>query len=599
LSDALNYAEIADRYVAGVQDGSILVCRTVRLTIERHVRDLAASVDPAYPFYFDPAAGTKVCKLFSILRPSKWPTPLELQPWQVAMVLLLYGWKRRTDHTRRFRIAFIMLPRKTGKSALLSGFCLNALMSDGERGAEVYSFALVEEQARRVFDEAVAMRDATPLLRKRTVKVGEQPCRRLKVPATNSEFRPLSRDKDAIQGTNPSFACGDEVHVWKGRGAWDDIRYGMEARQQPLLIGITTAPPSDDTTSIANTLLNYSYKVLEGVIPDDAFFPWITSLDPEVTDDDGNVIQEADRWDDETKWIKACPNLGVTVKLESMRQMALEAKASPESLSAFLRYSLNVRVDAVDQPIETKKWDACTRPGFEFEPRRAMLLRQETLKWMVKRPCFAALDLALTDDTSSLVLVFPPINPGEKWRLLPHFWIPEDNIKARVERDRVPYDLWRDQGFLYVTPGETTDYGWIKDRILELAKIVDMREFIYDPALASGLVKLLLQSGLKDDRVVKFAQTAMNYAAPCGDFSRSIIRREIEHDADPVLRWHVTNLRWRKNHTGLIMPDKEKSVEKIDGAVASIMGYGRGTHPDNAKLLKKAKVTVLNGDTNV
>jgi hypothetical protein len=178
---------------------------------------------------------------------------------------------------------------------------------------------------------------------------------------------------------------------------------------------------------------------------------------------------------------------------------------------------------------------------------------------------------------------------GEKWRFLPHFWIPEENIQARVDRDRVPYDLWKEQGFLYTTPGKTTDYDGYKDRILEVAKLFDLRELIYDPALASGLIKMLLTSGFNNDKVVKFAQTAMNYAAPCGDFSRTIVRQELEHDADPVLRWHITNLRWRKNHTGLIMPDKEKSIEKIDGAVAAIMGYGRATHPDNAKLIQQAQ----------
>lgn len=586
-----DYAAISEQYIARVMDGTEIVCKTVRQAVERHVKDLERShtetLDipgrPAYPFYFDPAAGVRVCKLFSILRPSKWPTALVLQPWQICMICLLYGWKRRSDKTRRFRIGFIMLPRKTGKSALLSGFALNALTADGERGAEVYSAALVEEQARRVFDEAVAMRDGTPLLRNQVVKVGDQPCRRLRVKETNSEFRPLSRDKDSIQGTNPSFACCDEVHVWKGRGAWDDIRYGMEARSQPLLIAITTAPTADDTTSICNTLLEYSHKVLEGVIPDDAFFCWITSLDPE------------DAWDDETKWIKACPNLGVTVKIESMRQMALEAANQPESLNAFKRYSLNIRVDAADQPISTEDWNMCSRaPRHTSDLRISRLLREHTIKTMKGRICFAGLDLAIIDDTSALVLVFPPMFPGEKWRFLPYFWIPDENIKRRVEKDRVPYDIWRDYGFLTTTPGKTTDFEWIAGRIMDISKTYDLRELAYDPALASGLIKLLLTSGLKDEKLVKYSQTAMNYAAPCGDFVRTIVRKELEHDGDPVLRWHITNLRWKKNYTGLIMPDKERSSEKIDGAAAAIMGYGRGTHPDNAKLLKpKGKLTVL------
>lgn len=569
---ARNYPEIAEQYIQGVTSGSVLVCQTVRQTIERHIRDLEQGA--ARGLHFDPEAGAKVCKLFGILQPSKWPTPLELQPWQITMLSILYGWKR-ADGMRRFRVAFIMLPRKTGKSSLVSGMGLYALVGDDERGAEVYSLALTEDQARRVFDEAVAMRDGTPLLRSKIIKSGTNPCRNLKHIPTNSLFKPLSRDKDTMEGLNVHFAGADEVHKWRSRDTWDVIRYGMRSRRQPLLVGITTAPSAEDNSSICNSLLNYALKVLERVFEDDAFFSWITSLDPE------------DIWDDETKWIKACPNLGVTVQLEDMKQEALEAKNDPESLNAFKRYSLNLRVDAVDAAIRTAEWDACARSGNPQE------LRKQTLAEMKGRPCFAGLDLALTGDTSSLVCVFPPLKAGEIWHFLPHFWIPEENIKDRCERDRVPYDLWRDQGFLYTTPGSTTDYEWIRDRILELTKLFDLKELIYDPALASGLIKMLLTSGFIKDRVVKFAQTAMNYAAPCGDFSRTITRRELSHDADPVLRWHISNLRWRKNHTGLIMPDKEKSVEKIDGAVACIMGYGRGTHPDNAQLLARPKATVL------
>lgn len=586
-----NYPEIAEQYVSRVMDGTETVCRTVRLAVERHVKDLERSqADLDYPFYFDAAAGARVCKFFAILRPSKWPTPIQLQPWQVCMILLLYGWKKRADHMRRFRIAFIMLPRKTGKSALVSGFGLYALECDGELGPEVYAAALVEDQARRVFDEAVAMRDGTPELHKNIQKSGSNPCRRLITPKTAGVFRPLSRDKENMEGLNISFAGCDELHKWKGRGAWDVIRYGMRSRPQPLLVGITTAPSADDTTSICNTLLDYSHKVLEGVVPDDAFFAWITSIDPE------------DAWDDETKWIKACPNLGVTVKLEDMRQEALEAANQPESLNAFKRYSLNIRVDAEDQPIATSDWNWCTR-GLEYQEgidapildmESARRLRAQTIGQMIGRVCFAALDLAIINDTSSLVLVFPPMRGGDKWRLLPFFWIPAQNIDDRVEKQRVPYNVWRDAEFLITTPGKTTDFDYISGHILDLFKLYDIRELAYDPALASGLIKELLTKGLKEDKVVKYAQTAMNYAAPCGDFTRTVVRRELEHDGDPVLRWHITNLRWKRNYTGLIMPDKERSIEKIDGAVAAIMGFGRGTHPDNAKLIKgKPSVTVL------
>lgn len=571
-----DYAAISEQYIASVLAGEQLVCITVRQAIDRHLRDLERSkTEPDYPFYFDPKPGSRVCKLFESVNPSKWPTKMVMGAWLVCCTLLIYGWKRKSDNMRRFRQVFLMWPRKTGKSAYLSVLSTNALVADDERGAEVYSAALTEEQARRVFDEAVAMRDSTPMLREVIAKAGDMPCRRLRVQKTNSEFRPLSRDKETMEGLHIHFAACDEVHKWKSRDTWDVIRFGMRARRQPLLIAITTAPSAEDNTSICNTLLNYSIKVLESIVEDDTFFSWITSIDPE------------DKWDDETKWIKACPNLGVTVKLEDMRQECLEAKNQPESLNAFKRYSLNLRVDALDQAIATQDWKDCARPG---DPAA---LRAETWEYFRKRICFAALDLALTDDTSSLVLLAPPMTESEKWRLMPFFFIPDENIKRRVEKDRVPYDLWRDQGFLITTPGKTTDHDFIVAKILEIKEHADLREVIYDPALAKGLIKKLLTKGLVERKLVKFAQTFLNYAAPCGDFTRAVIRKEIEHDADPVLTWQITNLRWIKGHTGLIMPDKLKSIEKIDGAVASIMGYGRGTHPDNAKLLQRAKVTVL------
>lgn len=579
-----DYAGISAAYIESVLDGTQLVAKTVRKTVDRHVSDLKRSEDQSYPFYFDAEAGSRVCRLFETLRPSKWPVRMTMGPWMVTCTLLLYGWKHKSTKLRRFRQAFLMWPRKSGKSAYLSVLSINALIADGEMGPEVYSAALTEEQARRVFDESVAMVEGTPQLREKIVKVGDQPCKRLTVPSVpNSVFRPLSRDKETMEGLHIHFTAADEVHKWTDRGKWDVIRFGMRARRQPLLVAITTAPSEEDNTSICNTLLNYSVKVLDGIIPDETFFSWITSIDPE------------DAWDDETQWIKACPNLGVTVKLEDMRQEALEAKNQPESLNAFKRYSLNIRVDALDQPIATADWNACSRaPRFTNDLRMSQLLRAHTMRTMRGRICFAALDLAIIDDTSALVLIFPPMMPGEKWRILPNFWIPSENIQTRVEKDRVPYDLWKDHGFLYVTPGKTTDYDWIADRIMEINKLYDLRELVYDPALASGLIKQVLTKGFKADKVVKFAQTAMNYAAPCGDFTRTVVRKEIAHDADPVLRWQITNLRWKKNYTGLIMPDKEKSIEKIDGVTAAIMGYGRATHPDNAKLLKlKPKVTVL------
>ena len=610
--------------------GDEMVCRLNRLAVERHVRDLEAAKRSTvtFPFVFEPQwDAIRFLRLFETVQPSKWPTPMVLAPWAVAHDWILYGWRNReavsiTDaktgkprplKPRRFRIAYDRWPRKTGKSARASVQVIYHTKYDRERGAEVYTVALVEDQARRVFDEAVAMIEGTPGLRNVFKKVGDQPCRMLRVPELNAIAKPLSRDKESMEGKNISAWIGDEVHVWPGRGPYGVLRYGMRSRVQPLGQLITTAPSSDDTTSICNELDTYAEGVLVGTIPDDRFFAWILEIDGEIKDALGNIIQEADQWDDETKWPKACPNLGITVKLDDMRQECLEAKNSALAKHDFLRYSLNIRTGSLTKAIQPEDWRACARIGEPVE------LRAEALERLKGRICFSALDLASTDDTNALVLTFPPVEEGQKWELLSFFWIPGDNIKARVEAHQVPYDIWRDQGFIITTPGHVTDYDFIVGAILDLNQYFDLRELAYDPALAAGLINRVLagrerpllqgetippgwvqkgekitQPGMKKEKVVKYQQTMLNYASPCNDFVLAIGRRELSHQNDPVMAWQANNLRWLKNHTGLLMPDKLTSVEKIDGMVAAIMSYGRATHPDNAKLIKpKPKVTAL------
>src|SRR5581483_10817751 len=482
--------------------GNELVCRLNRLAVERHVKDLVRSKRDivTFPYVFDPSQDAiRFCRLFETVQPSKWPAPMVMAPWLVAHDVILYGWRKNETVTislpekkpfklkpRRFKIAYGRWPRKTGKSARASVQVNYHTKYDRERGAEVYSVALVEAQARRVFDEAVAMRDGTPGLRAVIQKIGDTPCRALRVADLNAVARPLSRDKESMEGLNISFWVGDEVHVWPGRGPYGVLRCGMRSRIQPLGQLITTGPSSDDTTSICNELDNYAESVLVGVVPDEQFFAWILEIDGEIKDANGNVIQEADRWDDETKWKKACPNLGITVKLEDMRQECLEAKNSALAKNDFMRYSLNIRVGSLDKAIQPEDWRACARPG------NAVELRAESFNRLRGRICFAGLDLASTDDTNALVLTFPPLADGERWELLSYFWIPGDNIEQRVIQHQVPYDIWRDQGFIITTPGHVTDYDFIVGEILNINRLFDLRELAYDPALASGLINRVL-----------------------------------------------------------------------------------------------------------
>jgi phage terminase large subunit-like protein len=198
------------------------------------------------------------------------------------------------------------------------------------------------------------------------------------------------------------------------------------------------------------------------------------------------------------------------------------------------------------------------------------------------RLCFAALDLAPKGDTSALILLFPPLNQGEKWRLIPFIWIPKDNIEQRVKADRVPYDRWHEDGFLKATEGNITDVRVIAQDIIKLSKEYKIKEFVYDRSYSEELIRMLGEEGFNLTNWEQFPQSHLKMNGPSNELMRKIARKEIAHDADPVLRWQIGNLRWNTmKSTGFIKPDKDRRREKNDACVALIMALGSASDPKN------------------
>lgn len=533
----------AEGYAADVLAGRVVVNKWVRLAVERHQRDLREAKRRG--LVFDRAAGVYAITFIErFCRHSKgeWAgRPLTLSPWQQFFLWVLFGWKR-ADGTRRFRTAWLEVARKNGKSTLAAGLALLLLVADHEAGAEVYSVATKKDQAKIVWGEAERMVKASPELRTRVATLRNN----LSVVATHSKLEPLSSDENTLDGLNPHGAIADEVHAWRNRLLWDVMETATGSRRQPLLIAITTA--GFDRTSVAFENHEYAQKVLQGLVPDDSFFALIYAIDDE------------DRWEDEACWPKANPNLGVSVKVDDLRRKAVKAKEMPAAQNALRRLHLNQWTEQQTRWIDLDLWDAGAR--------------DVDLATLAGRPCYAALDLSSTTDLSALALVFPPAVDETDWRALLRFWLPRDNMAKRVRTDRVPYDVWADQGWIRLTDGNVIDYDVIRADVRELAELVEIREVAFDRWNATQLSTQLAGDGFT---MVEFGQGFASMAAPTRALEEKLVGRTLAHGGNPVLRWMAMNVTVQQDAAGNRKPDKGKSRERIDGIVALLMALGRAT----------------------
>jgi phage terminase large subunit-like protein len=537
-------SQIVDRYMQDVLSGEQVACKWVRLAVQRHLADLESG--PARGLRFDAATGEHVCEFFKFLRHSKgeWAGQIvQLEPWQMFILYVLFGWKR-ADGTRRFRTAYIEVARKNGKSTLAAGVGLYLFLADLEPGSEVYSAATKLEQAKITHAEATRMVKSSPDLRRR-VEIYKN---NLSVKNTASKFEPLSNDSETLDGLNVHAAIIDELHAHKDRALYDVIETATSSRRQPLLFNITTA--GFDRNSFCHSMHDFVEKVLEGAIKntvlDDSIFGIIFSLD------------EGDDWRDEKNWFKANPNLGISKKLDNLREKAKRAAEMPSALNSFLVKELDVWTTSFTKWINYEKWHKC---GGAVD---ANGLRGRT--------CFAGLDLSSTTDISAFVLVFPPQTEKDFYQILCRFWVPEEAMRERSRRDRVPYDAWVRQGYITATSGNVIDYDFILAQVDEDARQFDLQEIAFDRWGATKIIQGIEEKGLT---CVQFGQGFASMSPPMKEFEKLYLSEKIQHGNNPVLNWMADNLVASVDPAGNIKPDKAKSREKIDGQVALIMALDR------------------------
>jgi len=528
-------------YAQEVVDGKVPACQHVKRACKRHLRDLQAD---GWEFYFDEQAADYAFKFFSFLRHFKgeWRgVPFELEPWQKFIIGCVFGWKRTEDDTRRFRTAYVEVPRKNGKSTLAAAVGLYLFIADHEPGAEIYSAATSRDQAKITHDIATQMVKASSNLRK-LIKVFRN---NLAIENTASKYEPLSADYNTMDGLNVHGAIIDELHAHRSRGVWDVLDTATGSRREPLIFAITTAGTNQE--GICYEQREYATQVLSGSVQDASLFAYIATID------------EGDDWQDEEAWEKANPNIKKSVKLDDLRRKAKRARQVPGLVNPFLNKHLNVWTQQADRWLSLDVWD-----------KNAGIIDEEKLRG---RKCYGGLDLASNLDLTAWVLVFPRDEDPEVLDVLCRFWCPESRLHDSQNKYRAQYQSWARQGFLQTTPGEATDYSFIKAQIIKDAETFRLVEYNFDRYFqAHQLNQEIEEEGLTP---IAMGQGFQSMATPSKELERRLLRQKIRHGGNPVLRWMADNVAVRQDPAGNLKPDKSSSQAKIDGIVALIMAIDR------------------------
>lgn len=536
----MSFVEQAQQYARQVVEGDIAACKWTQLACTRQVRDRD---NPPAGYVWNGDRAEKVCRFVSRLPhiKGKWAgTKIALEPWQAFVLTTVFGWTDE-EGNRRFRSSYVEVPRKNAKSTLTSGVGLYMLTEDQEQGAEVYSAATTRDQARIVFNDAQQMARRSPSLRQHYgVNVGAH---NIHVLSTASKFEALSAEGSTLDGLNIHFASVDELHAHKTRAVWDVLETATGSRSQSLLWAITTA--GSNRAGICYEIRTYVTKVLEGVAKDETFFGIIYTID------------DGDKWTDPDVWAKANPNLGVSVYADDVQRLAHKAMTMPSAQNNFLTKRLNVWVNADTAWMDMRAWDRCASPDMtpaDFEGQ----------------PCYCALDLASRVDIAANVQVFAKPEGGKiHYYAFGKYYLPEDTVESEANSQ---YQGWVIEGRLTATPGNVTDFGYIKQDLRDTSSRFELVEVPYDPFQATQLSTELVEEGFP---MVEMRPTVLNFSEPMKELEAAVLEGRFHHDGDPVLGWMVSNVVCHMDNKDNIYPRKERPENKIDGVVALIMAIGR------------------------
>ncbi len=527
-----NKLETAIQFAEGVKSGRVPANKYIKLAVERHFRDLGEA--EVRGWYFSDKAAQKALTFFDFLVLTKGVSYSNvpksqinpdgtirflLAPWQAFMIASIFGWKKTGTKKRRFTEAYIEISKKNGKSTIASGISNLMLIADKEPGPEIYFGAYTRDQAGICFEEAVAQIKDSKHLKKR-VRILKNS---VTIPRARGKMTAVSHDANNTEGKNAHCSIIDEYHVHKSDKVKDSLLSGQVAREQPLQFVITTAGYNKQGPCYKHR--NICIEMLEGKYRLDHMFVMVFGLD------------EKDDWKDESNWVKANPSLGITTKIEKLRNDFAMALRSGSKEVDFKTKHLNMWVDAAVTWIPSETWKQMARPDF-MPPKGAI--------------SYAGIDLGRSNDIASFALYFPE----HKYLTVRHYVAEEAAIY--VEKSGISYLDWINDGYLDSTPGKTTDYERIIRDVLATAETYDLKLVAFDPYGAAlfkdrladelGMVYLPIA---KDDGTVKyeyvsvmqpFRQGFLSFGPPTRLFEEMCINNAFTHDNNPVTGWMLGNV---------------------------------------------------------
>jgi len=551
-----DYTAIALEYAQGVVSGEIPNCKWVIGAAQRFLDDLERD----WEYTYDPDRAAHFCRFAEALPHIKgqWAgTDLTLEPWQVFIACNVFGWVDENGY-RRFRTAYLEVPRKNGKTFLMSAIGLYLLCADGEGGAEVYSAAVKKDQAKIVWDTARRQVLKTEDLQE---AFGVEAWKHsIFVEETASSFVPLASDSDSLDGLNIHGGLIDELHAHKSREVFDVIETGTGSRAQSLMFIITTA--GSNRSGICYEQRSYVTKLLSGVNKDESYFGIIYTLD----DDDIAHV-----WTNPKLWEKANPNYGVSVLPFDIERLVKKAKQTPSAQNNVLTKRFNVWVNADTAWMDMWKWDACRDESLTLEDFKG-------------QPCYMGADFASKIDIAALCLLFE--RDGVLYPFL-RYYLPDETVRTSTNDQYAGW--WREDRFT-VTPGNIVDFDYIEQDCERFASDFQITEFGYDPHQATQFAGRMINNGFN---MVEVRPSVLNFSEPMKELEARVIAKTLKHN-DPVLTWMVSNVVCHMDAKDNIYPRKEKPENKIDGVIALLSAMNRYMQPgETESIYAKRGLTVV------
>jgi len=526
-------------YWQEMKEGRVTVSKRIYKQYEKLIEDM--NYHPKY-VYDEAKAQRPIQFIESFCRHSKGELagkPLKLALFQKAYISALFGFVDKETGHRRYTESFFFVGRKNGKTTMLSAIALYMMIADGESGAEVYSVASKKDQANILFDQSHEMIMQSPDLNRNIRKRKAD----LYFPHNFSKMQSLGKNSNSLDGLNAHLVVIDELHSIQDRNLYEVMKQSQSARTQPLLIMITTAGTHRGT--IFDDLYEYACNVVDGNFKDDNFLPIMYELDAK------------EEYKNPKCWQKANPSLHISKKVEDLERKVSRAKNNPNDLTGILTKDFNIRETT------NKAW-------LTFDD----INNEDTFDLSQFKGTYAigGADLSITTDLSCATLLF--LDPQTEQRYIHQmYWLPEDNLRKRVEEDKIPYDKWHEQGLLRLCSGNTIDYSDITEWFKEMVNECDITPLwiYYDNYSARYWVDEMEAHGFK---MIRTPQGAKTLSLPMQNMGADLQKKKINYNNHPILKWCLTNTGIETDRNGNIVPVKNQSPKRrIDGTTSMLDAY--------------------------